>query len=87
MVASYDGKEGGPEFSGPKHGAEDATVCVTGFDSFSNLFMFVEDGAENSHSEISWIDDQSAEQKAMKVCVCPEKFALLAHLCQYATVA
>ena len=23
----------------------------------------------------------------MKVCVCPEKFALLAHLCQYATVA
>ena len=34
-----DGKEGGPEFSGPKHGAEDATVCAT--DSFSNLFMFM----------------------------------------------
>ena len=54
MVGFYDGKEGGPNFSRPKHGAEDATVCATGFDSFRNFFMFEEDGAKNSHSEISW---------------------------------
>ena len=54
MVAFYDGKEGSPEFSGPQHWADDTTVCATGFDSFGNLFMFVENGAKNSHSEISW---------------------------------
>ena len=54
MVAFYDGKEGAPKFSGPNRGVEDVAVCATGFDSISNLFMFVEDVAKNPESEPSW---------------------------------
>ena len=54
MVAFYDGKEGAPKFSGPNRGVEDVAVYATGFDSISNLFMFVEDVAKNPESEPSW---------------------------------
>ncbi|CAL1136886.1 unnamed protein product [Cladocopium goreaui] len=87
MAAFYDGSSGGPDFTGPKRGLEDCAVCAQDFDAISNLFLFVESDAKCLDDEPPWTEDDCSEYKAMQVFVCSQKFALLAYLCQFATVA